>query len=120
MLSNHSNKGPNHMKGGSRKGYKPKTGQVFQGYEAYKPPFNKANFKPPYPNKFPIKLFQTPTNNPGRSKQTSSTTRNGRAAAKQMIKAHAATTKEKLKTSTRTTTKLLELQQTLPNQSRDR
>ena len=56
----------------------------------------------------------TPTNNPGSSKQTSSTTRNGRAAAKQMIKAHAATTKGKLKT------KLLELQQTLPNQSRDR
>jgi len=40
------------MKGGSRKGYKQKTGQVFQGYEAYKSPFNKANFKPPYPNKF--------------------------------------------------------------------
>jgi len=49
-------------------------------------------------------FFPTPTNNPGRSKQTSSTTRNGRAAARQMIKAHAATTKGKLKTSTRTTT----------------
>ena len=51
-LSNHSNKGCNHMKGGSRRGYKQKTGQVFQGYEAYKPPFNKANFKPSYSKKF--------------------------------------------------------------------
>jgi len=54
MISNHSNKGRNHMKGGRGKGYKQKTGQGFQGYEAYKPPFNKATFKRPYRNKFQL------------------------------------------------------------------
>jgi len=57
MLSNHSNKGRNYMKGGRGKEYKQKGGQNFQGHQAYKPPFNKApfnkaNFKPPYHNKF--------------------------------------------------------------------
>ena len=46
----------------------------------------------------------TPTNNPEEASKRSSTTRNVRAAAKQMIKAHAATTNGKLKTSTRSTT----------------
>jgi hypothetical protein len=101
------------MKGGSRKGYKQKTGQVFQGYEAYKPPFNKANFKPSYSKTFQSNSSNS-NNNPGRSKQTIINHKKWARGGKTKFKAHAATTKGKLKT------KLLELQQTLPNQSRDR
>ena len=68
------------------------------------PPFNKANFKPPYPNKFQSNSSNSNKQPWKKRANKISTTRNGRAAAKQMMKAHAATRKEKLKTSTRSTT----------------
>jgi len=69
MLSNHSNKGRNNMKGCRGKGNNRKTGQRYQGYQAgppihpYKPyqlHSKETNFKRPYPNKFQLHFNKQP------------------------------------------------------------
>jgi len=109
ILSNHSIKGRNNSKGGRGKGNKRNAGQEYQGHQLAPlfSPTNPTSTRTRTPTSSdPIRTNsnRAPTDNPGRSKLIFPTLTIGHAAAKRAAKSLAASTKGKLKTTTRTTT----------------